>query len=81
MREERRRKSDITKEVSMGIGGGGGGGGVESGGGGGGVSASTSLNEAVSPRLPLMCTENPDPVKCSGFWGWLKGGEGVKKQT
>lgn len=36
MREERRRKSDITKEVSMGIGGGGGGGGggVELEGGG-----------------------------------------------
>lgn len=44
-----------------------------------GGSASTSLNEAVSPRPPLMCTENPDPVKCSGFWGGLKGGGGREK--
>lgn len=45
-----------------------------------GVSASTSLNEAVSPQLPLMCTEKPRSCQVH----WIVGGErgqGVKKQT
>lgn len=36
-----------------------------------GVSASTSLNEAVSSQLPLMCTEKPRSCQVH----WILGGE------